>query len=47
MTHVYAVAKWKDGSDPDFIVIGRWPVFNLADIAITGGIALSLWPGNH
>jgi lipoprotein signal peptidase len=24
-----------------------WPVFNLADIAITAGIALSFWPGNH
>jgi signal peptidase II len=27
----------------DFIAIGPWPVFNLADMAIVGGLALALW----
>ena len=28
----------------DFIDLGWWPVFNLADVAIVGGLALALWP---
>jgi signal peptidase II len=27
----------------DFIDLGWWPVFNLADIAITGGLAATFW----
>jgi signal peptidase II len=29
------------GSIVDFMAIGRWPVFNLADVAILGGAALA------
>ncbi len=28
----------------DFIDLGWWPVFNLADVAIIGGLVLALWP---
>jgi len=28
----------------DFIDLGWWPVFNLADVAIVGGLVLALWP---
>jgi signal peptidase II len=28
----------------NFIDLGWWPVFNLADVAIVGGLALALWP---
>lgn len=28
----------------DFIDLRWWPVFNLADVAIVGGLALALWP---
>ncbi len=31
----------------DFIDFRLWPVFNLADLAITAGLCLALWPGNH
>lgn len=27
----------------DFIDLGWWPVFNLADVGIVGGLALALW----
>jgi signal peptidase II len=27
----------------DFIDLGWWPVFNLADVAIVGGLLLALW----
>lgn len=29
----------------DFIDLGWWPAFNLADAAILGGLALAFWPG--
>lgn len=32
--------RWRRGAVVDFIAIGRWPVFNLADAAIVAGIAL-------
>lgn len=28
----------------DFIDLGWWPVFNLADIAIVGGLLFAFWP---
>lgn len=28
----------------DFLDLGWWPVFNLADVAIVSGLALALWP---
>ena len=28
----------------DFLDLGWWPVFNLADVAIVGGLVLALWP---
>lgn len=28
----------------DFIDLGWWPVFNVADVAIVGGLVLALWP---
>lgn len=31
LTHVYAVAKWRDGSDPDFIVMTRAEIEDLRD----------------
>jgi signal peptidase II len=30
----------------DFIDLGWWPVFNVADVAITVGIVLAFWPRN-
>jgi signal peptidase II len=35
--------RWRHGGIIDFIVVGRWPLFNLADAAIVGGVGLSLW----
>jgi len=32
--------RWRHGAIVDFIAIGRWPVFNLADAAIVAGVAL-------
>jgi signal peptidase II len=31
------------GEVTDFIAIGSWPPFNLADVAITCGVALLAW----
>lgn len=28
----------------DFIDLGWWPVFNLADVGIVGGLVLAFWP---
>ncbi|HZP18092.1 MAG TPA: signal peptidase II [Terriglobales bacterium] len=28
----------------DFIDLGWWPVFNVADVGIIGGLALAFWP---
>lgn len=28
----------------DFIGVGWWPAFNLADVAILAGLALAFWP---
>jgi lipoprotein signal peptidase len=28
----------------DFVDLGWWPVFNLADVGIVGGLAFALWP---
>jgi len=27
----------------DFLDLGWWPVFNLADVAITIGVTMALW----
>ncbi len=34
----------RSGQVTDFIDLGWWPVFNLADAAILAGIALAFWP---
>ena len=28
----------------DFVDLGWWPVFNLADVGIVGGLAFAFWP---
>lgn len=33
---------WRRGI-VDFIAFGSWTIFNLADVAIVGGLALALW----
>jgi signal peptidase II len=30
----------------DFIDLGWWPVFNVADVAIVAGLALAFWPAS-
>lgn len=35
--------RLRRGAIVDFIVIGRWPPFNLADAAIVLGVALLVW----
>lgn len=37
------VDRLEDGGVTDFIDLGAWPSFNLADTALTVGIALMLW----
>lgn len=34
---------WLHHSVVDFIDLGWWPVFNLADVAIVGGLLLAFW----
>lgn len=36
LTHVYAVAKWRDGSDPDFIVMTRAEIEEVRDTKSDG-----------
>jgi signal peptidase II len=36
------VDRWRYGAVVDFIAIGPWPVFNIADAAIVGGVGLVL-----
>jgi signal peptidase II len=33
--------RFMHGAVVDFVAIGRWPVFNLADVAIVGGVAIA------
>lgn len=35
--------RWRHGAIVDFIAIGRWPVFNLADAAIVVGVGMVVW----
>ena len=39
--------RLRTGEVVDFLDVGirtyRWPVFNLADLAVTGGIVLLVW----
>jgi signal peptidase II len=37
------VDRYRRGAVTDFIAVGFWPVFNLADVAIASGVLLSLW----
>jgi signal peptidase II len=37
------IDRLRDGVVTDFIVLGIWPRFNVADSALTVGIALLLW----
>ena len=34
----------RNHSVTDFIGVGWWPAFNLADVAILAGLALAFWP---
>ena len=34
--------RLRRGAVVDFIAVGRWPTFNLADVAIVAGVALAL-----
>lgn len=31
------------GAVVDFVALGRWPAFNLADVAVVAGVAASAW----
>jgi lipoprotein signal peptidase len=33
----------RHGAVVDFIKVGRWPTFNLADIGIVAGVVITLW----
>src|SRR5689334_11763812 len=37
---------WLHRSITDFVDLGWWPVFNVADVGITIGIFLAFWPQN-
>jgi signal peptidase II len=38
-----AADRWCGRAVVDFVDVRVWPVFNLADVAITCGLALTLW----
>ena len=35
--------RWRRGAVVEFLDLGSWPVFNLADVAITTGVLAPLW----
>ena len=37
------VDRWQNGRVVDFLDFRVWPVFNLADVAVVGGIILLIW----
>jgi signal peptidase II len=37
---------WRRRLIIDFIDLRWWPVFNVADLAITAGLVLAFWPGS-
>jgi signal peptidase II len=37
------VGAWRDGGVLDFVDLGFWPVFNVADAGIVLGLGMALW----
>ena len=37
------VDVWRHGAVVDFVDLGWWPVFNVADAAIVGGALVAIW----
>jgi len=35
--------RWRRGAVIDFVKVGWWPVFNLADVGITAGAIAAIW----